>query len=170
MTKAKELTIFNKFKLGDKVWYPEATMPFRKRIPGIVEKDKIQTVGKRRDEYITSGVSPFIEFTDMDVSSILHRRKEFPGETNRIRLHHMGMEREYIDWKKKGMSALSEDEESLLRSIKDEYDQGAYETWYTNKGYSNETIRRLIDKGLIYKQKSGFRDNYILVPKGETFR
>ena len=81
----------------------------------------------------------------------------------------MGIEREYIDWKKKAISSSSKDEEDLLYSIKGEFKHGAYEKWYTDKGYSNETIRSLLDKGLIHKQRSSFRDNYILVPKGETY-
>ena len=169
MTKTKELTIFNKFKLGDKVWYEEPMQPFRKRIPGIVEKDKIQTVGKRRDEYITSGVSPFIEFIDLDVDSIKHRRKEFPGETNRIRLHHMGMEREYIDWKKKDV--VSPRMKELLHKIKNEgFQYGAHEAWYINRGFTSSDIQSAVDSGLIHRQKSSDLDRYILVPKGETYR
>jgi len=162
--------IIDNFKLGDKVWF---SLPKKSKIPGIIESDRIQSVGKQRDIFIDRGFEPFVPFTKISpeyVGKVTKRRKEFPGETNRIRLHHMGMEREYIDWKKKGMSALSEDEESLLRSIKNTYDHGAYEKWYTDKGHSNETIRRLIDKGLIYRHEStNRRGHYILVPKGETY-
>jgi len=165
MTKTKELTIFNKFKLGDKVWYEEPMQPFRKRIPGIVEKDKIQTVGKRRDEYITSGISPFIEFTDMDVSSILHRKKEFPGEKNRMRLHHSGMEQKYISWKEKPPT-LSDKETRLLKLVKEMLARrhGLYEC---NYDVSEETINSLVRKGIIRRMNAPRNPQFkMLVPTG----
>lgn len=157
--------IWKRFKVGDKVWYPEATTPFRKRIPGIIEKNKIQSVGKKRDEYITSGVSPFIEFTDLDTSSIQRRRKEFPGEKDRLRLHHLGMEQKYISWKEKS-PALSNHETQLLKKVKDLLKRrfGLYEC---NYDFPQTAIDSLIEKGIIRRMKAPMNTECnLLVPTG----
>lgn len=164
----KEIEIFDKFKLGDKVWF---SIPKKSKIPGIIEVDRIQSVGKQRDIFIAKGYDPFVPFAKITpeyTEKITRRRKEFPGEKSRLRLHNMGIEKEYIDWKKKDVT-LSDEEKDLLRSVKNNYTQGAYETWYYNHGFTAHDIQNLISKGLILRQRSAYRDNYILVPKGKVY-
>lgn len=157
-------SIINNFKLGEKVWF---SLPKKSKIPGIIESDRIQSVGKQRDMFIDRGFEPFVPFTKISPDKISKRRKEFPGEINRIRLHHMGMEREYIDWKKKDLTTPDEDE--LLRLVKENYTIGAYESWYHDRKFSPDEIQKLVDRGLIHREKSSYKDNLILVPKGETY-
>lgn len=169
MTKVKKNPIFGKFKLGDKVWYPELTPPFRKRIPGIIEKKKIQSVGKHRDDYITSDISPSVDFTDIDVGLMLHRKKIFPGEEERLRLGKFGVEKEYIQWKRDFQSkpTLSLEEENLLAYVKEKF-RTHYGLFECNYEFRKETIESLIQKGLIRRQSSRKHEGkyYWLVPTG----
>lgn len=171
MTKTKELTIFNKFKLGDKIWYEEPMQPFRKRVPGIIEKDKIQTVGKHRDAYITSDISPYVNFTDIDVSSVLKRKKIFPGEKERLKLGVFGVEKDYIKWKRdyEDTAMLSVEEERLLEKVKHHFKRGFgyYECNYALH-YGQETIENLIRKGVIRRESARTNPEHNwLIPAGK---
>lgn len=164
----KNNLIFGKFKLGDKVWF---STPKKSKIPGIIESDKIQSVGKQRDIFIARGYQPFVPFEKISqeyIGKVTKRRKEFQGERGRLKLHHLGLEREYIDFKEKEVS-MSKKEEELLHLVKENYRIGAYHVWYRDRGFTSAEIESLIDKGLIYEQKSDFHHQYILVPEGEMY-
>ena len=163
--KMKENPVFGKFKPGDKVWF---SIPKKSKIPGVIESDRIQSVGEQRGIFIDRGFDPFVPFTKISPDKITKRRKEFQGEESRIRLHHMGMEREYIDWKKKDV--ITSEENDLLHSVKEHYDSGYYESHYYDSGFTLDEIQKLVNRGLIYRQKSAYGGNYILVPKGEIYR
>lgn len=90
--------IFGKFKLGEKIWYTELSTPFGK-VPGVIQSDRIQSVGEKRNEFIESSVSPYVPFKDIDPSLLSRRRKEFPEEKARLKLVKFGLEDEYIKWR-----------------------------------------------------------------------
>ena len=93
--KKKNKPIFGKFKLGDKIWYPEFCAPFD-HIPGIVMKDRVESVGDKRDEFVKSSICPYVMFEDTDSNLCYRRRKLFPAEKRRLELAKLGLEEEYV--------------------------------------------------------------------------
>lgn len=168
----KKNTIFGDFKLGDKVWYQEPGPPFGK-IPGVVEKDKIQYVGKSRDKFIKEGVEPFVHIeTIPEVNDFVkRRRKMYPGEVQRLRLQKFGMEEEYVKWKKdlKKEPKLTFNERELLNKIKSNIEEqsGVWVRTYSYEPGAREIIQRLERMGLVYRIDSRrVPGEEILVPVG----
>jgi hypothetical protein len=161
--------IWNRHKIGDKVWF---SSPTHKKLPGIISEDRIETVGPKRDTFISTNVSPYITFPN--ALAISNRRKTFPGENKRLELATLGLEEEYVKMKNEG-SKLNDIQKSLLAEIEKSYRSGWYEDYYTERlGFPEKDLERLYKLGLVYKQPSSFytresNKKYIVVPTGKSY-
>ena len=173
--KKKEKTInnpiFGNFKLGDKVWYIEPVKPFNVKVPGIIMKDRIESVGEQRNEYVRQGTSPYIPFSDIPEDYVKSRRKTFPAERERLRLSKLGLEEEYVRTMHPTSSNLTQRELELLDLVKTEgFDYGAYIEWYTDKGFTRKEIEDLVKKGVLKLQDANFSGRVIVCPFNKTYR
>ena len=84
-----------RFKVGDKVWYNTG----KNKIPCVIKDDFLVPFGEKRDESVMIGHTPTIQMRKDRLSKVSGRRKHIPGETHRLQLSKLGLEKDYIKWR-----------------------------------------------------------------------